>query len=184
MVLGPLQSHPDDASGSGRPEPDFDKAFDLFVEQHYARLCNFALRLLRSPDAAEDAVQEVLYKIWDRRTIENVRDPVPYLYQAVRNQCLMVLRSERRWHTTEVEIGTLVHDTADDDADLFDLQRGIARAIDALPERTRLVFTMHRQQELTYNDIARILGISVKTVETQMTRALKILRRNLDQFFR
>src|SRR5690242_13152838 len=62
------------------PTSGFEQAFDALVERHYPRLCTFALRLLGSPDAAEDAVQEVLSKIWTRRTIENVRDPVPYIY--------------------------------------------------------------------------------------------------------
>jgi len=173
----------DGSAEPATPISNFEQAFDVLVERHYPQLCTFALRLLRSPEAAEDAVQEVLCKIWTRRTIENVRDPIPYLYRAVRNQCLMVLRSERRWNTAELEAETMVSDTTPEASDLLDLQRAIARAIEALPERTRLVFTMHRQQDLTYSDIARILGISVKTVETQMTRALKILRRQLDKFF-
>jgi RNA polymerase sigma-70 factor (ECF subfamily) len=163
--------------------PDVEHAFDALVETHYSRLCTFALQLLGAPDAAEDAVQDVLCKVWSARIAGGLQDPVPYLYRAVRNQCLMVLRRERRWKTIDIEAAELPHDISLEDRDLFDLQDAIARGIAALPERTRLVFTMHRQQDLTYADIARILGISIKTVETQMTRALKLLRRRLTPFF-
>ena len=161
---------------------EFERAFDALVEAHYARLCSFALHLLHTREAAEDAVQEVLFKMWSRRAVENLHDPVPYLYRAVRNQCLMALRHQRRWKTTEIGVHDLVHDASSHDRELFDLEEAIARAIDGLPQRTRLVFTMHRQQDLTYADIARVLGISVKTVETQMTRALKFLRQRIDRF--
>ncbi len=174
--------HSDEFSGPGTDSSNIEPVFDALVTQYYPHLCTFALRLLGSRDAAEDAVQDVLYKVWSRRSIETIQDPVPYLYQAVRNQCLMALRRERRWNTTAIDADDTAHVTSDDYA-LLDLQQAIARAIDALPERTRLVFTMHRQQDLTYGDIARILGISIKTVETQMARALKILRHRLDTFF-
>ena len=78
-------------------------------------------------------------------------------------------------------IGPMSRHAADaaSEVELADLRRAVARAIDALPERCRLIFTMSREQDLSYAEIARILDISVKTVETQMGRALKALRARL-----
>lgn len=176
----PAPDHPDLT-----PDPDpvgVEQTFDALVSTHYAPLCTFAFRLLGTRDAAEDAVQEVLFKVWTRQDPANLRDQVPYLYQAVRNQCFMVLRHDRRWDETGIESGALLPASTQQDAEVFDLRDALAQGIAALPERTRLVFSMHREQDLTYNEIARVLGISVKTVEAQMSRALRILRRRLAKY--
>ncbi len=67
-------------------------------------------------------MQEVLFKVWTRLGPASLRDPVPYLYQAVRNQCLMVLRRERRWNETGIEAGVALPAPAQDDDEGFDLR--------------------------------------------------------------
>lgn len=152
--------------------------FEAAVRMHYVRLSRFAFRLVKSWDVAEDAVQEALFKSWRRRESIHLADPLPYLYQAVRNECLMILRRERP--TVDPGDARLPdRRRLADEGNLEDLQAAVDRAIEALPERCRAVFTMSREQELTYAEIARLLNISVKTVETQMGRALKALRRAL-----
>jgi RNA polymerase sigma-70 factor (ECF subfamily) len=158
-------------------EPDTTD-FDTLVRSHGARLCNFAVRFVRSHDIAEDIVQDVFLAIWRRQTEFDYADPLPYLYQAVRNRAVMHARQQRvrdRWREA-VEATAEPAETEPADADTADLAAALARAVEALPERCRLVFTMSREQDLTYAEIARLLGISIKTVETQMGRALKALR--------
>ncbi len=155
--------------------------FDELVRAHYGRLCNFAYRFVRSRDAAEDVVQEVFARLWQQRQQFDVRDPLPYLYQAVRNRLVTSRRHElvrARWRAGVEHEERHATDAASD-VELADLRRAVARAIDALPERCRLIFTMSREQDLSYAEIARVLDISVKTVETQMGRALKALRTRL-----
>lgn len=152
-------------------------AFDTLVRAHYERLANLAYRYLQSDAAAEDAVQEVLLKVWRRRRAVNLADPLPYLYQAVRNECLMALRRRRRWAMTALDAEEIAAPAGEGDA--ADLQAAITRAVAALPGRCRLVYTMHREQDLSYAEIARLLGISRKTVENQMGRALRTLRERL-----
>lgn len=161
-----------------------EQAFDALVRAHYERLGNFAYRFLKSDAAAEDAVQEVLLKVWQRRDLIRMADPLPYLYQAVRNQCVMALRRNRRWTMTELDsdrpagvgAGAGTYQPDEMPADLAD---AVARAVEALPERARLVYTMSREQDLSYAQIAQVLGISPKTVENHMGRALKALREYL-----
>lgn len=160
------------------PADSFREAFEALVRANYERLANLAYRYLESDAAAEDAVQEVLLKVWRRREAVNLADPLPYLYQAVRNECLMALRRRRRWAMTELDVEHL-EAPADEGEPAADLQAAITRAVGALPERCRLVYTMHREQDLSYAEIARILGISRKTVENQMGRALRTLRKHL-----
>jgi len=157
-----------------------DDAFDALVRAHYGRLCNFAHRYVDSRDVAEDIVQDVFARLWRQHDAFDVRDPLPYLYQAVRNRAVTyrrqrVVRDRWREQQTLRDDDRQEPDTASA-VEVADLAEAVRRAIDALPERCRLVFTMSREQDLTYAEIARALGISVKTVETQMGRALKALR--------
>ena len=166
----------------GSPSPS--SAFDELVRAHYGRLCNFAYRFARSRDAAEDVVQEVFTRLWQQREQFDVRDPLPYLYQAVRNRLVTSRRHElvrERWRADVDHEDRHTRDAASA-VELADLRRAVARAIDALPERCRLIFTMSREQDLSYAEIARVLDISVKTVETQMGRALKALRARLSGY--
>lgn len=157
-------------------------AFDALVRAHYARLCNFAARLVRSRETAEDIVQDVFGRLWQGRDRLDVHDPLPYLYQAVRNRAIMHARRSRvhdRWWETQAAEPEPSAPSAAEEIECTDLAEALARAIESLPERCRLVFTMSREQDLTYSQIARALDISVKTVETQMGRALKVLRSRL-----
>jgi RNA polymerase sigma-70 factor (ECF subfamily) len=164
------------------PTADFDSAFEALVRAHYERLGNLAYRYLKSDAAAEDAVQEVLLKVWRRREVVNLANPLPYLYHAVRNECLMALRRRRRWAMSDLDAQPLECEAGVSDAEIVDLEAAIARAVNALPDRCRLIYTMHREQDLSYAEIAGILGISPKTVENQMGRALKALRERLAAF--
>ena len=171
----PLASH-----GS----PDTDLAFDALVRAHYGRLCNFVYRFVGSRDVAEDIVQDVFVRLWQNREAFDIKDPLPYLYQSVRNRAVShrrqtVVRKRWREQTESVAQERRAASSAASEAEVGELADAVARAVDALPERCRLVFTMSREQDLSYAEIARVLGISVKTVETQMGRALKSLRARL-----
>lgn len=173
-----------------RSECPFNESdsFDALVRAHYGRLCTFAYRFVGSRDVAEDIVQDIFARLWrNRATFESWDDPLPYLYRAVRNRTSSHQRQvivRERWHqraaaTADERPATA---SATSDLDVRDLATALAAAIDAMPKRRRLIFVMSREQHLSYAEIARILGLSVKTVETQMGRALKFLRTRLADY--
>jgi RNA polymerase sigma-70 factor (ECF subfamily) len=153
--------------------------FDAMVRAHYGRLCSFVYRLVNSRTEAEDVVQALFARIWVRESDFDYLDPLPYLYRAARNAALTHIRDERL-HARRLGMleppAVESRPTAASGAEQADLARAIDRAVAALPSRCRQIFSMSREQSLTYGEIARTLGISVKTVETQMGRALRSLR--------
>lgn len=156
-------------------------AFEALFHTYHAPLCAFAYRYVEARDLAEEMVQEVFLFVWERRETWDVRTSVKgYLFTAVRNAALSYLRHERVVRRREAETFELF-DTPSASADLEAAETLVAvqRAVGRLPERCRLVFTLHREQGLTYAEVAEVLGISPKTVEVQMGRALKSLRKAL-----
>lgn len=167
------------------PDPAADAAFDALFRAHYAALCRFVLPFVRSRAVAEELVQDLFFAIWQRPD----RGAAPeltrtYLYTAARNRAISYLRRERlqdQWAAGEAAAGRTER-TAGDDLEQAELESVVYRAIDELPPRCRLVFTMHRQQRLTYAAIAEALQISVKSVEAHMGRALTHLRAALGPY--
>ena len=111
---------------------------------------------------------------------------VTYLYTADRNRAFTHLRHQQvveRWQRVRARVAEKRNSPVEEGLLEAELARGIEEAIAKLPARTQLVFTMSRQQKMTYGQIAQALGISEKTVETQMGRALRMMRGYLHGFF-
>ena len=164
-----------------------ERALEVVFRAHYAGMAAFVQRYVNAPDVAEELVQDIFFKLWSRREqLSEIESFKTYLYRAVRNQALNWLRRrklERRWeeeHGEESEPAALA--AADDGATEQEVTLAVRAAIDRLPPRCREIFLLSRDGGLTYNDIARTLEISVKTVETQMGRALKALRFSLASY--
>lgn len=159
------------------------RAFARLFQVYYAGLCRFVKGYVRSSAVAEDLVQNVFMDIWERRHQWAVRRSLKaYLYGAARNQALMYLRHEEVRRRSKRQQRSLERvGEADVEVALYDkeLQALVQHAIDILPERRRQIFLLSRRHDLTYAEIATVLGISVKTVETQMGRALGFLRERL-----
>lgn len=157
--------------------------FGILFRQSYPELCSFVVQFVRSRAVAEELVQDLFLRLWERRAEWEIELPSrSYLYQAVRNRALDHLKHERIVQQTasrsaaEAERTEPVPDT---DLASQGLELAIRRAIEQLPDRTRQVFVLSRGHGLTYGQIASALGISVKTVEAQMGRAFRILRDRL-----
>lgn len=161
--------------------------FDDLFRDAYPGLFRFAYRLVNSRELAEELVQDVFLDLWRRR---EVVDPCSvaraYLYTATRHAAISALRrfqvEARAANRDDVGVGA-THGTPGPDAleltEASDLDAAIARAVESLPERCRLVYTLSRREQLSYAAIAAALGISVKTVEAQMARAFRLLRTRL-----
>jgi RNA polymerase sigma-70 factor (ECF subfamily) len=158
-------------------------AFEALFHAYHAPLCSLAYRYLAARDLAEEIVQEVFLVIWERRQSWQVRSSVKsYLCTAVRNAALSYLRHERVVRRTESDIRHLQQASSsrpDLDALEAETVAAVQEAVSRLPHRCRLVFTLHREQGLTYAEVAEVLGISPRTVEVQIGRALKSLRKGL-----
>jgi len=158
-------------------------AFEALFHAYHASLCGFAYRYLGARDLAEEIVQEVFLFVWERRASWAVRTSVrSYLFTAVRNAALSYLRHERVVRRREADVRGLLPDPpagADVQALEAETVAAVRAAVGRLPARCRLVFTLHREQGLTYNEVAEVLGISPRTVEVQIGRALKSLRKGL-----
>jgi RNA polymerase sigma-70 factor (ECF subfamily) len=154
---------------------------EIVFRAHFQGMAAFVERYVRSPDMAEELVQDIFLKIWTKRSqLTEIESLKTYLYRAARNQALNHLRRlklERRWQEEQAAAGEpATVFAADEDASGHELAEAVQSAIERLPPRCREIFLLSRDGGLTYAEIARTLEISVKTVETQMGRALKALR--------
>jgi RNA polymerase sigma-70 factor (ECF subfamily) len=167
-------------------DAEVDAEIDALFRVHYNALCGFVFRYVRSHETAEELVQDTFFRLWAQRKREGrIESEKAYLFTIARNSALNYIRRsqmEARWQATEITRDSRPA-VADDDLAHDELEAVLRRAIEHLPKRCRLIYTMSRQQELTYVEIARVLGLSVKTVETQMGRALKALRGTVSRHF-
>lgn len=176
----PVRNGASPATGSSSPDGDDRAWFEEAFRGHYAALCTYVDRLVGTQAAAEDVVQDLFVAVWERRDEWRARGASlrPVLYISARNRAFNVLKRRRIEDRSQLQ---LVHDDrapggADETLRWGEMKSAIDRAVDSLPEQCRLIFTLSRQDGMTYGQIARTLQISVKTVETQMGRALKALR--------
>jgi RNA polymerase sigma-70 factor (ECF subfamily) len=158
-----------------------DKAvFQHVFDSTYESLCQYAFTILKNMDEAEDMVQSVFIKMWEKRETLDVKYAMKsYLFKAVYNQSINEIEHrtvvvkhqayDKRIRTDEVQ------------PDVFpeELEDNIKLAIEGLPPQCRAIFIMSRYEELPYARIATKLNISVNTVENQISKALRILRLEL-----
>jgi RNA polymerase sigma-70 factor (ECF subfamily) len=159
-------------------------ALETLFHEHYASLCRFANRYLHDRAAAEDLVQDVFTSIWAGRLRLDVRGSLrAYLFAAVRNRALNLHKHqlvERDWAHDEAlpDVRALHRAPSRPDDLLDDAERRdrLRAALEALPERCRLVMQLRWEEQLTHAEISDVLGITVKGVERQLARGLRALR--------
>jgi RNA polymerase sigma-70 factor (ECF subfamily) len=175
----------DDATLVARIAAGDALAFESLFRAQFATLCNVAVSYVRAPDAAEDIVQNVFRTLWMRRTDWVVHGALgAYLRAAVRNEALNALRGARRERAATERAGRDAvcagmgsgPPAIEDAMAAAELSQTVIDVAAALPPRCRTVFLLKWQHGHTYSQIAERLDISIKTVEMQMTRALKRVR--------
>lgn len=156
------------------------KAFKQLFDQHYEGLVRFSMGLVHKPEIAEEIVQDVFERLWVRRAEVTIEHSIStYLYSAVRYRCINYLKSRIRDFVYEDDLTTL--DNADkntpyDELVYKELEEALKVSIETLPEQCRLIFSLSRNSGLSNPEIAEQLGLSAKTIENQMTIALKKIR--------
>ncbi len=163
-------------------------AFEAIFRRYFKPLCAFAYGVVRSPETAEELVQDTLFRIWEiRESLELHTSLKSYLYKATQNRALQHLaharvarrfeeRTRAEWpHTVEPQ----ARESTDDRVHAEELATAVERVVAELPERCRQAFLLSREHHLSYTEIAQVMGISAKTVELQIGRALRTLRERL-----
>lgn len=164
------------------------KSFETLFKDYYEELCFYAKHYLKDLDQAEEAVQDVFFNIWKGREWIKIRQSVKsYLYTSTRNKCLKIIRSQNMADQYSDYIKNAPGEqvsTPVDELNAKELNLLIENTLKELPERAREIFRMNRFQGLKYGEIADKLSISVKTVESNMGKALKIFRKNLNEYLK
>jgi len=162
------------------------EAFERVFKNHYEDLCYFAYKYLKDMDLAQQTVQDIFFILWKNRLSIEVQTSLhSYLYTATKNHCLKHIRSkkyEEKYISYSKAIPKNEVATPVDELNAKELNHIIELTLKTLPERTKVIFKLSRYQGLKYNEIARKLSISVKTVEANMGKALKALRKNLTEY--
>lgn len=166
-----------------------DKAgFESLFRSEFKGLCFFALQYTKDHDTAREITQEAFISLWEKRASIDLSKPVKtYLSTTVRNKCLNWLRDNKKFNREILDIEGLLSDKTYIQPDRLvetEIRDKIARAIDGLPQKCREIFVLNRNENLKYQEIANRLNISVKTVETQMSKALQHMRDQLAEFLR
>ncbi|NJO87238.1 MAG: RNA polymerase sigma-70 factor [Lewinella sp.] len=145
------------------------------------------MRITKEESIAEDLIQELFYKLWQKRfALPEVEAVGAYLRRSARNKALNYLRDQSRKPNFLSEGLALTSATPNNEAsaalELRELEAQVDAAVDALPERCRLVYVLARFEGMSHFEIAKALSISTKTVENQMGRAYSFLRKSLQIF--
>ena len=162
------------------------RSFEMLFKLHYQNLCAYAYLFLKDADTSEDTVQEVFYKLWNKKDDIHIDTSLKsYLFRAVRNGCMNVIEHMKVRDGYKEHAGDSIRTeqvTAVDHAIVNELEQKISETINKLPPERKKVFVMSRYEGLKYREIADELGISVKTVENQMYQALGFMRENLKEY--
>jgi RNA polymerase sigma-70 factor (ECF subfamily) len=160
-------------------------AFELLFQAMYGQLCAYAERFVGDADNAEEIVQDIFVRVWQKREQIDITYSIKsYLYQSVRNASLNQIKHEnivREHQQYEKAVGSVTDES--DTMVTMELEERIRAAVESLPDERRRIFRMSRDEGLKYKEIAEQLNISVKTVENQIGRALKSLRTDLADYF-
>ena len=160
--------------------------FEKLFREHFTGLCYFAQKYTGDLDASKEIVHSVFIRIWESRTEFDWDKPAKsYLFTSVYNRSLNYIRDNKRFiRQDEAARHNLVVDDAvyTNELETAELESRIKLALQHLPEKCREVFELSRFEGLKYAEIAERLDISVKTVETQMSRALGVLKQELKDY--
>lgn len=163
----------------------------IIFNNYYQPLCHLSQHYLEDEDEAKGVVQEAFVKLWELRQDLNQESNLRnFLFTLVKNNCLNIIKRRQillkhheqiRWMEMHYQYESLSR-MGDDYLEFDELKEKIDLAIQNLPEHCRVVFEMSRFEDLKNREIAEKLGISQKTVEAHLTKALKILRKDLKDY--
>jgi RNA polymerase sigma-70 factor, ECF subfamily len=161
-----------------------DAAFKFIYEKYYNLLCNISYKMLFDKNGAEDVVQEVLLDFYNKKEqIQISSSVIAYLRRSVYNRTINAIKLKSRLSADADDVLLSINDKDESQLDVMVTQEilgSVNKVIESLPEKCRLAFTLSRYEEKSYSEIAELMNTSVKTVENQIAKALKVIRLHSD----
>ncbi|SFW27632.1 RNA polymerase sigma-70 factor [Cellulophaga fucicola] len=160
------------------------KAFKDLFDMFYMPLCVYSLKFSDSYDFSEDIVQDLFVTIWNKKIYLQVEGSIrSYLFKAVKNNTLQALKKKDRYNFEKLDavVESFILEEKENDIEAIEkAQKKLLQEIEALPEKSKEVFKAIVLENLKYKEVALQLGVTVNTVKTHYSRALKKLRKSLD----
>ncbi|MCB0524561.1 MAG: RNA polymerase sigma-70 factor [Saprospiraceae bacterium] len=161
-----------------------ENALRSIFDKYYSHLIGVIYRMIPDVDTCQDLAQEVFVELWNKRETINIQSSLQaYLRRAAINRALNHIKTQKRTILEDAEKFGDKEDITEQELGIQvkkeNQEKALHNAIDALPERCRIVFTLSRFENMSHKEIAEKLGISVKTIENQITKAMKLLRQAL-----
>lgn len=177
-----------DSELSGFLKEDRADAFEEVFNRYWSKLYSTAYKRIRNKEASEEIVQDLFTALWLKRsTLEIKGSLAAYLFTAIRHRVINHIQKElvRNTHKETISIVSHNYNTSTEDTILLnDLNRSLEKKINHLPEKCRSVFELSRKEHKSNREIADFLGISEKTVENHLTKAIRRLRVGLSEISR
>ena len=181
-----MQVQTDYISTTGKLSNVSMQTFEKLFRQYYQVLCIYAVKFVHDADTAEEIVQDLFYVLWEKRAELQINTSVKsYLYSAVHNRCLKYInhkKVETRYQHFYLNNKAEISEEPENGQEVMEVHRIVNNTLEALPERCSEIFRLNRFEGLKYYEIAEKLAISIKTVEANMGKALKALRKSLRDY--
>lgn len=161
-------------------------AFDIIFNALYENLCKYAYGFIADVDDCEDIVQQCFVRLWDNKeSASEIKSFKSYLYKAVYNACMSRMKHEKIKQTYQseaaIELQNIYYSEYENTLPQERIEK-IYKEIEALPEKNKEVFTLRFVEGLSTKDVSEKLNITIRTVETHVSKALRILRKNVGFF--
>jgi RNA polymerase sigma-70 factor (ECF subfamily) len=156
--------------------------FEQIFREHYEELVRHAIKFLNNQHRAEDLVQDVFVNIWHNQSKwKEVSNKRAYLFSMVKNSSINELKKAYKeiMHDELVDLSESIHQPSD--IELEELELLSEKILNHLPQKTQMIFRLSRFSHLTYEEIAGEMGVSVKTIEYHMSKAIDWIKKNLDK---
>lgn len=157
------------------------KTFETLFKQNFVAVTAYCNKYVRDTEEAKDLAHRAFMKVWEKREAVPEGSNVKALtYRIAHNLSINYIRDHKKF-CDEEELQTVESENSDADNDIkaAELEAAVIDTINHLPEKSKKVFLMSRYDQLSYNDIAGQLGVSIKTVEAHISAALKLLRKKI-----
>jgi len=163
-------------------QTDAVQGCSLLFRKYYAPLCNHAVRYLYSKELAEDLVSEVFHEFWKNKIYERISFSYKaYLFRIVRNRVISYLRSQNKEYLSIEDNLIILNTQSPEEIMLYDeLHCQIQQLVDELPPQCKKVFLMSRFESKSIKEIAKLLSLSPRTIETHISKALSLIRKTME----